>query len=128
MMKQDMESFQEVISAPLMFLKPDPLYDEVKPYAIVSDPPPGIKKSNIVNTSYLTTIANARGYQSKFSLYTTGFEWVLQPLEVKLNSDEEINRYMATMENFLLHHLRARRVIAYDYVVSILQCFCHVTD
>jgi hypothetical protein len=48
-MKQYMESFQEVISAPLMLLKPDPLYDEVKPYAVASDPPPGIKKSNIVN-------------------------------------------------------------------------------
>ncbi len=112
-----------------MFLKPDPLYDEVKPYAIASDPPPGIKKSNIMNTSYTTTIVNARRHENEFSLYSTGFEWVHQALELRLNTDEEIDQYIATMEAFLQNHLHAREVVAYDYVVSNIQCsFLSDTD
>lgn len=118
-----MAAHRDQISAPVMFLKPDPLYDHEKPYAIASDPPPGIKKSNISNISYETIITNSRGYETEFSLYTTGFEWVRQPLVLSSKDEEGIDKYIATMESFLKRHLSASSVIAYDYVVCIIYAF-----
>ncbi len=115
--------FGDPVSAGIYYLKPDPLYDEEKPYSLegATTLPPGMKRTNIVNSPTRTTIWNAREKKSVFSLYAHGFEWAHHELTYDLGFGEDearLDRYMNEMGEFLRCHLKASKVIVYDYVVS----------
>ena len=112
-----MADVSDPLIADIYYLKPDPLYDTEKPYEIASAPPPGIKKTNIMNTPFKTPIMNARGKEEQFKLYTSGFEWARQTVCLDVSNEEGLDRYLADMEAFIGQHLNASKVIAYDYVV-----------
>lgn len=58
--------------------------------------------------------------KNQFSLYTSGFEWAQHSLNYDLDTDEAVDRYMDEMGVFLQQHLKASRVIVYDFVVGYL--------
>ena len=113
-----MANDRSIVVAEIEYLKPDPLYDEEQPYSIASRPPPGIKRTNIMQVPVKTSIHNARGKKDEFSLNVSGFEWVDHPLNFDVNQDAQINDYMDEMGTFLQQHLDAEKVIVYDFVVG----------
>lgn len=116
-----MSESSESVAAEIQYLKPDPIYDDERPYAIASEPPQGLKRTNIVQQGVRTVIYNARGGQENFSLYSNGFEWVNHGLEYPVSPDENIDRYMQEMGELVRMHLKASKVVVYDYVVRYLQ-------
>ncbi len=112
-----MNEDSNVVVAEIQYLSPDPLYDKERPYSIAAQPPPGIKRTNIVQAGVKTRIHNARGKEDQFSLHVNGFEWTSHNLDYGLDSDQAIDRYLDEMGSFLQRHLKASRVIVYDFVV-----------
>jgi hypothetical protein len=110
-----MDTHTDHLVAKIYYLKPDPLYDEERPYAIASDPPPGLRKTNILMTPVETLIRNVRGKEDQFSLYTCGFEWAHHSLSYELDTDQAVDRYLDDMSTFLCQHLKASKVVPYDY-------------
>lgn len=106
------------ITAQINYLNPDPLYDAERPYAIASDPPPGLKRTNITQAAVKTKIHNARGKEDEFSLYSNGFQWVRHSLTYDVHVGQNVDRYMNDMGLFLQSQLKASRVVVYDFVVS----------
>ncbi|KAJ5702456.1 hypothetical protein N7488_010004 [Penicillium malachiteum] len=107
------------VVAEIQYLSPDPLYDEERPYSIAAQPPPGVKRTNITQTGVRTHIHNARGRESEFSLYSTGFEWINHHLDYAIDSDQALDKYMEEMGALLQQHMKASRVIVYDFVVRL---------
>ncbi|KAK0744331.1 hypothetical protein B0T21DRAFT_389709 [Apiosordaria backusii] len=97
----DHPEIEDTLIANVYYLKPDPLYDEEKPYSLASHPPPGIKKTNIVNSPTPTIVRNARGFEKNFFLYTHGFEWLDHDLKLDpgFGADEgQLDEYMNEMD------------------------------
>lgn len=107
------------IVAQINYLNPDPLYDDERPYAIASDPPPGLKKTNITQVAVETEVYNVRGREDEFSLYSSGFQWVHHSLAYNVNVEQNVDRYMEDMGVFLQSQLKASHVVVYDFVVGI---------
>ncbi|KAI1439506.1 hypothetical protein F5Y02DRAFT_425529 [Annulohypoxylon stygium] len=105
------------ITAQINYLNPDPLYDAERPYAIASDPPPGLKRTNITQAAVKTKIHNARGKEDEFSLYSNGFQWVRHSLTYDVHVGQNVDRYMNDMGLFLQSQLKASRVVVYDFVI-----------
>jgi hypothetical protein len=105
------------IHAPVRFLKPDPIYDEEKPYYILARPPPEMQRSNINYVSFTTKVHDVRDQMKSFSLLDEGFEWINHQLTFDVNDESSIDRYVTEMETVVKKHLGAKRVHVYDYVV-----------
>ncbi|KAJ5626818.1 hypothetical protein N7528_004245 [Penicillium herquei] len=105
------------VVAEIQYLNPDPLYDEERPYSIAAQPPSGVKRTNITQTAVKTHIHNARGREGEFSLYSTGFEWIHHRIDYAIDSDQAIDKYMQEMGTLLQQHMKASRVIVYDFVI-----------
>ncbi len=110
---------EDIVIAEIEYLKPDPLYGEERPYSIATQPPPGIKRTNIAQGSVRTPLRSVRGMEDNLSLYTHGFEWACHELTYEVNVDANVDRYMDDMGSFLQKHLNASKVIVYDFVVRL---------
>ena len=109
----------EAVRANLLYLVPDPLYENSKPYYIAGKPPAETEQTNQTFAPKETHIINARGIERRFSLEKNGFQWVDYPLKSAIETTDDCHRYMGDMEEFLKGHLKAEHVYAYDFVVGL---------
>lgn len=113
-----MEDYYERVAVDLTFLKPDPIYDEEKPYFIESLPPKGVRQTNIQYDRVNTILRNARGHEEDFHLETHAFEWMLHNWPHAIREEGDVDVYMRAMEGVLKQRLNAERVHCYDYTVK----------
>ncbi|KAF2807644.1 uncharacterized protein BDZ99DRAFT_572558 [Mytilinidion resinicola] len=111
-----MPNVDDKVVAEIQYLKPNPLYDNERPYSIATVLLPGVKRTNIEQAAVRTPISSVRGKEDSFALYVQGFEWTRHDLNYELSIDTNVDRYMEEMGSFLRKHLNASEVIVYDYV------------
>lgn len=70
------ESGLETVRANILYLVPNPQYENSKRYYIAGKLPTEIKQTNPTFAPKETYIINARGIEKRFSLENKGFQWV----------------------------------------------------
>ncbi|MBR0646017.1 CmcJ/NvfI family oxidoreductase [Plastoroseomonas hellenica] len=103
------------IEATLNFLRPV----AGRPARYVTDPPPGVPRTNIESEPHRVTIENGRLREHSFTLDAHGFALLRAPTRFADFYDEDAirDRYLPEVEAVLKQALVASRVVAFDHNV-----------
>ena len=96
-----------------------PNFDNIKPY-VTRVPPfdPNVPQMTFTGVTCPVNIADIRGREDGFTLDKDGFQFVadaFQGSRTVENTQTSIRAYMATLTEWLREHLRAKRVVVFDF-------------
>ena len=111
-------------AASVTYLKWNDIYDEEKPFQILSDIPKGAKDQRTTNLeweSHEVSVQDVRGYEHQYSLDKHGFAFrTVQPVGMEEPDRRFIEQeYLPLMENLLKAELNdVQRVLFFDWRVQ----------
>src|SRR3569833_3490539 len=125
--RDDLDAFVQIANLPSVtptgfnYLAPLDLYRREKLYRLQLPALDGVQLSNLVAKDYAVKIHDISGFESRFDLANSGFQFTQWPVPVTHWTDDFVtSTYIPQLEEWLMETLGCKSVFVYSYNVSAL--------